>query len=518
MFPPFPCQKAYKICLEILSEIQKSHIKIKQISNLSLERKNQGVMLGTLFCLDENKNEINLATLSGIGKKLEFTPDFDLGKNKFIFVEPIVDLENINSALSQNDKKIHDLTREIKFYEFVLNSAEDEKKLQRKINSEFEDFDFEKFDSLKNNLKADKKLLDSFKQKISSLKKIRNRLCNESLEKVYDLYNFTCADKKILSLKQICKNQNYLKLPPTGTGDCCEPKLLNYAFKNNLQVISMAQIFLDKSLLEAEEFPVAPEEFSAEEVGTKSSAEFKNFPELVFPCDERCGIILPEMLGIKILYRDEDIILVDKQSGILSVPGRGPEKQDCIVNRVRRLFPNCIEQPSVHRLDMETSGLMVLAFNKDSHRNLSEQFASGTVKKSYVALIDGVLAKKGIQEHGQMELYFRLDVENRPHQIWDEVYGKKAITEWKILNVENYISPGKIKRPVSRVLFLPHTGRTHQLRLAASSEHGFGFPIIGDTLYGHCEKGERLMLHANFLSFVHPRTNKIMTFESKVPF
>lgn len=479
MFPPFPCQKAYKICLEILSEIQKSHIKIKQISNLSLERKNQGVMLGTLICLDENKNEINLATLSGIGKKLEFTADFDLGKNKFIFVEPIVDFENINSALSQNDKKIHDLTDEIKIDEEVLKSCENDK--------------------------------IPLKQKISSLKKIRNKLCNESLEKVYGLYNFTCADKKILSLKQICKNQNYLKLPPTGTGDCCEPKLLNYAFKNNLQVISMAQIFLDKSLLDAREFP-------AEVVGAKSSAGFKNFPELVFPCDERCGIILPEMLGIKILYRDEDIILVDKQSGILSVPGRGPEKQDCIVNRVRRLFPNCIEQPSVHRLDMETSGLMVLAFNKDAHRNLSEQFASGTVKKSYVALVDGVLAKKGIQEHGQMELYFRLDVENRPHQIWDEVYGKKAITEWKILNVENYISPKKVKRAVTRVLFLPHTGRTHQLRLAASSEHGFGFPIIGDTLYGDCEESERLMLHANFLSFVHPRTNKIMTFESKVPF
>lgn len=478
MFPPFPCEKAYKVCLEILCEIQKSHIKIKQISSLSLERKNQGVMLGVLVCYDENENEINLVTLSGIGKKLEFDADFNSDltfRKKIIFVEPIVNLENINFALRMNDKKIHDLTCEIKIAEEVLKSCENEKK--------------------------------SLEQKISSLKKIRNELCNESLKKVYALYNFTCADKKVLTLKQICENQNYFKLPPTGTGDCCEPKLLNFAFKNNLQVLSMAQIFLEKSLLE--------EKSSSEK---KSLNKFKNFPELIFPCDERCGILLPEMLGIKILYRDEDIILVDKQSGILSVPGRGPEKQDCIVSRVRRLFPDCIEQPSVHRLDMETSGLMVLAFTKDAHRNLSEQFALGTVKKSYVALVDGVLAKKGIAESGQMELYFRLDVENRPHQIWDEVYGKKAITEWKILNVENYVSPKKVKRAVTRVLFLPHTGRTHQLRLAASSEHGFSCAIIGDSLYGKCEEGERLMLHANFLSFVHPRTNKIMTFESKVPF
>lgn len=517
MFPPFPCEKAYKVCLEILCEIQKSHIKIKQISSLSLERKNQGVMLGVLVCYDENKNEINLVTLSGIGKKLEFDADFNSDltfRKKIIFVEPIVNLENINFALRKNDKKIHDLTCEIKIAEEVLKSCENEKK--------------------------------SLEQKISSLKKIRNELCNESLKKVYALYNFTCADKKVLSLKQICENQNYFKLPPTGTGDCCEPKLLNFAFKNNLQVLSMAQIFLEKSLLvpkvfsfedgvslekkfaiiDKEKFCVARNNFIKEKSlleeksssEKKSSNKFKNFPKLIFPCDERCGILLPEMLGIKILYRDEDIILVDKQSGILSVPGRGPEKQDCIVSRVRRLFPDCIEQPSVHRLDMETSGLMVLAFTKDAHRNLSEQFALGTVKKSYVALVDGVLAKKGIAESGQMELYFRLDVENRPHQIWDEVYGKKAITEWKILNVENYVSPKKVKRAVTRVLFLPHTGRTHQLRLAASSEHGFSCAIIGDSLYGKCEEGERLMLHANFLSFVHPRTNKIMTFESKVPF
>ena len=167
---------------------------------------------------------------------------------------------------------------------------------------------------------------------------------------------------------------------------------------------------------------------------------------------------------------------------------------------------------------METSGLMVLAFTKEAHRVLGRQFEEGTVKKEYVALLDGILSKKGIEPCGVMELYFRLDVENRPHQIWDEVYGKKVVTEWKLLDVEYYVPPSGKRRAVTRVLFIPHTGRTHQLRLASSDSHGFATPIIGDTLYGNCEAGERLMLHAQKLSVVHPVTQKVMTFECKAPF
>lgn len=230
------------------------------------------------------------------------------------------------------------------------------------------------------------------------------------------------------------------------------------------------------------------------------------------PCDSRCSLILPAILGLEILYRDSDIIVVNKQSGVLSVPGRGPEKQDCIVNRVKKLFPDCIEQPSVHRLDMETSGLLVLAFTKEAHRELNRQFEAREVHKKYIALIDGILAKKGIEKSGTMELFFRLDIENRPHQIWDRENGKSAVTQWQIENVEYYTAPDKSRRPATRVTFIPHTGRTHQLRLAAADSHGFGLPIIGDTLYGHCEKGERLLLHASELSFTHPRTKQKMDF------
>ncbi len=134
-----------------------------------------------------------------------------------------------------------------------------------------------------------------------------------------------------------------------------------------------------------------------------------------------------------------------------------------------------------------------------------------------------------------MELYFRLDVENRPHQIWDSVNGKKAITRWRILNLEKYCPPAAglsagvaskdstgpsqgRKRTVTRVEFTPLTGRTHQLRLASADSHGFGIPIIGDTLYGKCESGERLLLHASFLSFAHPVTGKKMEFNCPPPF
>ena len=317
-------------------------------------------------------------------------------------------------------------------------------------------------------------------------------MCDESLKKVFGLYSFHCADGKVRSLLEICEKKQK-NPPPTGTGDCCAPKLLDFAFKNQLVVKSLAEVFYGKS------------------------NKFRTNGKLYEPCDERCALILPETLGLEILYQDEDIVVVNKQSGLLSVPGRGPEKQDCIVNRLKKLFPHCIKQPSVHRLDMETSGILVLALNENSHRNLCRQFEEKKVQKRYIALLDGKLPEK-FPKNGTMELYFRVDIENRPYQIWDEVYGKNAVTEWNWLGEEIYSAPDGTERLCTRILFIPHTGRTHQLRLAAADIHGFGVPIIGDTLYGHCEKGERLMLHAEFLSFIHPSTGKLMEFSCPAPF
>ncbi len=440
MFPPFDEELALEYCKEIISLLNEKKLSIVYTTEkVSEERFENGIMIGVLVAKNSLQQNKILFTVSGISRKIE-------GKFRdAIFIEPIVSSKKIMSALQKNDKEIHSLTEKLKSCRI---------------------------------------------ENIQDLQLRRSLLTSESLERVHELYSFYCSDGKIRSLKQICRSQ----LPPTGTGDCCAPKLLNFAFENNLIPVSMCEVFYGK-----------PNE--KKQPGVKYS-----------PCDERCGLILPEMLGLKILYRDTDIIVVNKQSGILSVPGRGPEKQDCIVNRVKRLFPECIPQPSVHRLDMETSGLMVLAFTKDAHRKLSRQFEEGLVEKKYIALLDGILAKKGIPHAGTMELYFRLDVENRPHQIWDSVYGKKAVTEWKIIDVEKYLSPLKNKKNVTRILFIPHTGRTHQLRLASADSHGFGIPIIGDTLYGSCEPGERLMLHSCYIKFVHPATGKVMEFNCESDF
>jgi len=208
---------------------------------------------------------------------------------------------------------------------------------------------------------------------------------------------------------------------------------------------------------------------------------------------------------LTIIHVDPEFVVIDKPADLLSVPGRGLDKQDCVVSRVKQLFSHCPDQPAVHRLDMDTSGLMVLARTKQAHRLLSHQFFQRQVRKRYLALLDGVVG----EEQGTLELAFRIDPENRPHQVYDPVHGKMGITKWRKLRVEN----GR-----TRVEFIPLTGRTHQLRLHAAHEFGLGVPIVGDRLYGIRKPGQRMLLHAEYLSFFHPQTESVKAFFSKVPF
>lgn len=204
---------------------------------------------------------------------------------------------------------------------------------------------------------------------------------------------------------------------------------------------------------------------------------------------------------LDVVHEDPDFVVVNKESGMLSVPGRGPDKADCVSSRVQRLYPHCIQQPAVHRLDMDTSGLQLLALTKDAHKILSRQFEERLTSKRYIALLDGVLEG----DKGTMELPFRLDVDNRPIQIYDEVHGKTGITHWEKIGIEN----GK-----TRIAFTPITGRTHQLRIHAAHPKGLGIPIVGDPFYGSGTKSGELKLHATELGFWHPRTGEAMKFES----
>lgn len=203
--------------------------------------------------------------------------------------------------------------------------------------------------------------------------------------------------------------------------------------------------------------------------------------------------------SLDIIHRDPEFVVVNKVSGFLSVPGRGPDKLDCVANRVRALYPDCIEQPSVHRLDMDTSGLIVVALNRESQRNLSIQFQRRETSKRYIALLEGEL----IQERGTIRLPFRLDVDNRPRQIHDDVHGKLGITHWEKLAIEDGIT---------RIGFMPITGRTHQLRVHAAHELGLGIPIVGDPLYGNGSGPGQMKLHACDLGFQHPTTGEPLAF------
>ncbi|NWK55773.1 RluA family pseudouridine synthase [Verrucomicrobiaceae bacterium N1E253] len=211
---------------------------------------------------------------------------------------------------------------------------------------------------------------------------------------------------------------------------------------------------------------------------------------------------------LEILHTDPCFVVVNKQSGMLAVPGRGPEKIDSVAHRVKLMFPGCIEQPAVHRLDMDTSGLMVVARTAEAHRHLSRQFHERQTSKRYIALLDGLLADS-LGAEGSIELPFRLDVDNRPIQIYDEVHGKMGTTHWSILGVES----GR-----TRVSFTPVTGRTHQLRLHASHAKGLGVPIVGDPFYGHGTGPGQLLLHACELGFTHPDTGESLHFRSAPAF
>lgn len=205
--------------------------------------------------------------------------------------------------------------------------------------------------------------------------------------------------------------------------------------------------------------------------------------------------------SLDIIHEDPEFVVVNKKSGMLSVPGRGPDKMDSVTHRVRQRYPHCIAQPAVHRLDMDTSGLMVVAIDAEAHRRLSRQFEQRETHKQYVALLDGILEG----DEGTLELPFRLDIDNRPIQIYDEVHGKIGITHWKKLSIESGLT---------RVLFTPITGRTHQLRVHSAHPKGLGIPIVGDPFYGTGVGPGNLKLHATRLGFRHPRTDEELQFES----
>jgi tRNA pseudouridine32 synthase/23S rRNA pseudouridine746 synthase len=204
---------------------------------------------------------------------------------------------------------------------------------------------------------------------------------------------------------------------------------------------------------------------------------------------------LSEKQELKIIYEDDVLIVVNKPAEFLSVPGK--EITDSVYSRIKEKYPTATGPLIVHRLDMSTSGILLLTKTKEANKVLQSQFINRTVKKRYVALLDGNLSENS----GKIKLPLRVDLDDRPKQLVDFVHGKNAETDWEIIRREN----GK-----TRVYFYPITGRTHQLRVHAAHKNGLNTPIFGDDLYG--KKTNKLHLHAELIEFLHPSTNEKMSF------
>jgi len=208
---------------------------------------------------------------------------------------------------------------------------------------------------------------------------------------------------------------------------------------------------------------------------------------------------------LHIIHTTDRYVVIDKPAGLLSVPGKAEEHKDCVAARVAKQFPASTGPLIVHRLDMDTSGLMILGLDADAQRDLSGQFERREVEKAYVALVEGLIST----DSGSVDQPLRADIERRPYQIIDHAQGRPALTHWTLLAMET---------DRSRLRLVPHTGRTQQLRVHAAF---MGHPIIGDVLYGtepEDARVNRLMLHAAELGFREPGGGKPMRFESRAPF
>lgn len=327
-------------------------------------------------------------------------------------------------------------------------------------------------------------------QAIRALKQQRQALSRQLQAQMHAVYSLTNFAGRSTTLEALLPTGM-----PTGTGDCAAPKLLHYAATHRLQPLALA------------EFWWGPAQ------GDKHPGHFYG------ACVERCQPILGFLLSglptvpapsialstaLPILYQDEALIVVDKPTGLLSVPGRTSRLQDSVLSRLRCQLQDGSFLKAVHRLDKGTSGLLILATSPEAHRVLGQQFAQRQVKKTYAA----ILSRPVTMTAGAIDLPLWRNPADRPKQSVDWQRGKSSLTEFQITD------PGE----TPRVRFTPHTGRTHQLRVHAAHPQGLNAPILGDTLYSPDTTGDRLYLHATTLQFRHPITQIALSLISPVPF
>ena len=328
----------------------------------------------------------------------------------------------------------------------------------------------------------------------------RTARSRELLPAIQETYRFTNAWGEVRALRDLFAP----KEPPGGAGDCAAPKLLAQAYAQGLRPLALAEFWWG-----------APPR-----TGDRRAGSF--YPA----CQGKCPPILAHMLrGVPaeppplfgaaaiaerepaVVYEDEHLVVVNKPCGLLSVPGRSGLLRDSVSTRLRARYPDATGQLVVHRLDLDTSGLLLAAKDTTTFSALQRLFSRREIAKRYVAWLDGHVQ----DDEGVIDFPMRMDIDDRPRQIHDPVAGKAAVTTWQVLTRAD----GR-----TTVAFTPHTGRTHQLRVHASNPIGLDAPIVGDRLYGRVapEYGERLLLHAESLAFTHPVTGVELRVTSPVPF
>ena len=499
--------------------------------NFGLDINNSALAVGKMFGVLVVKNKQDkIGYLTAFSGKLadkslpeKFVPPvFNMRTSGSFYIKGELEIDEMNAQLGvlKKDKKYLELKKiiaentaiiqtDLSFQRNRMKRAKNDRKLQKKkAITLLNDFEFKELtkkltqESYNNQFfikelqeyyqaKIEKINLEFkvFEDKIIALKRERKEKSNYLQQTLFSKYAFLNQQKELKSLLTIFNNPAIK--PPAGSGECAAPKLLQYAFANNLTPITMAEFWW----------------------GSAPNAAVRHHKNYYPACQGRCKPILTHMLAhtemdanlllenlsekqdLEIIYEDNALIVVHKPAEFLSVPGK--DIKDSVYSRIKERYPSATGPLIVHRLDMSTSGVLLLTKTKEANKALQSQFINRTIKKRYIALLDGDLSKNS----GKITLPLRVDLNDRPKQLVDFTYGKPAETDWKIINKEN----GK-----TRVHFYPITGRTHQLRMHAAHKNGLNTPIVGDDLYGKKEK--RLHLHAEFIEFLHPTTLKKMSF------
>ncbi|NNE13786.1 MAG: RluA family pseudouridine synthase [Saprospiraceae bacterium] len=519
----------HPLALMAANELKDYLLKCKQWENSfglqpNPEPMDIGKMFGVLVVKDQNNNIGYLRAFSG--KIIDTSmwdgfvpPLFDVYEKGNRFIEGSKKLTAFSDKIEElkQDQNYHfakqALDKQIEHNNLLLAKEKERLKEARKKRQSFRIYaeprisqsDFERLKAMHNqeslnfkfmlreyatylNLKLNplQQEVDKFNDEITKIKNERKALSMDIQQWLFDHYNFLNVKGEKKNVVDIFK-KTIMEVPPSGAGDCAAPKLLQYAFENKLVPIALAEFWWGKS---------AP-------------SQVRHHGHFYPSCRGKCEPILSHMLSgmdvdtnpmlnnpavgktLKIVFEDDYIVIVNKPAEFLSVPGKNIT--DSVQERMKKKYPDSTGPLIVHRLDMSTSGLLVVAKEKDIHKQLQEQFIKRHVTKRYVALLDGNI--KG--DLGFIDLPLRVDLDNRPCQLVCFEHGKASRTKWEVIERRN---------DQTKVHFYPITGRTHQLRVHAAHFKGLNAPIVGDDLYG--VKKDRLHLHAESISFDHPVTKE----------